>query len=1269
MKKSWLRITAALLLSVIIFSQWLSGYMRIEAHAAGEGTGSCYLYPFEEAVAQLEQLAGEQKLQAVVYLEDVVPLKTLPDENSETVKELVSGDVVQIIGVGQDADLGIWYEVTYFQETETVTGYLRRENLACVQEEFTDWESSYVYRVSVFGRRSTGKSYPDVEQFPQSYQNYLYQLKEQHPNWIFVRMNTGISWKTLVANQLGERSLIYASTSPDEWKNGMYGTNWAYASEKILKYYLDPRNFLNEKGIFQFELLGYAEEFHSIEAVNYILNGTFMYNTTIENGKTYAQNLVELGQTTKVSPFLMASRIRQEQGAAGTSALISGTYAGYEGYYNFYNIGASGKTDKEVIESGLEKAKKEGWDTRYKSLKAGAVFLGGSYIGHGQDTLYLQKFDVDNRYDGIFWHQYMQNIEAPYKEAQSVKRAYEKAGLLDSAYVFRIPVYGDMPASASVKPGEEDIISLSSTVIDNLQIDSQVTLHPFINGKEGEGVEWKFTSSDATVASVEDTGVVTALKTGTTTITCRKAGDEENSIAGTCVITVIKADIDVSGLELPKLEEIIYNPKQTLEEIALPEGYTWLNPKLVPTVKQGTYAVTYNPDESKYNSITLDVSLAVNKAEPTYVLPEGLQGGKGRELSSVLLPQGYSWEEPEQKLPETAGKTTVYAKYNPDIDNYETVEKIAITVEVICMEHSFGEWKITEATCEKDGVKQRSCITCKVKEEIVLPATGHLYHSEVIHEATETTEGERLFTCSNCQDTYSERIPRLPAKHEHVYEEEVIKKASCETEGLVRYSCSCKDSYEETIPALGHSMEADSCKNCGYKKVEEQKQPTEDKKEETTKPATGTPATGTPAGGTSAGGNSSSENSAGQNSTGNSTTGGSTAGSNTTANNTAGNSTTGSNTAGGSTTANNTVGNSTTGSNTAANNTSTNSTAGSNTAANNTSTNSTAGSNTATNNTAGGGTTGSNTAGGSAPLADKTTGAASSAASVQSTTNTSGTGPLQQPANSQEDKAAQSTAGGTEANGKEEERAGSNGEKIIFQLNENTEISRQLLEQAMEQNLELQIELPGGIRWRIDPKTAGGGLLEKIDMNVQLTEGIVSDSVLQRTARDKPYLEMRLAHEGDFGFFAILTIPVSGEYSGMYGNLFYLNSQTGEPEFQSAARVTEEGEMSFTFVHASDYLVVFDESAMSDADVLPKETELTDQPEETIVTAEQEEGQRTEADGAISHKLLWAGFILILLIAVLLIIAGIGLNRKKKEIDYLDEDVDDYREKSWEKED
>lgn len=106
---------------------------------------------------------------------------------------------------------------------------------------------------------------------------------------------------------------------------------------------MDPRNFLNASNIFMFECLSYTEGAYTAAGVSAILSGTFMSgNYTCPDTKetlSYAETFLTAGQLSEVSPYHLASRAKQEQGAKG-NALGNGTVSGYEGYYNFFNIGA-----------------------------------------------------------------------------------------------------------------------------------------------------------------------------------------------------------------------------------------------------------------------------------------------------------------------------------------------------------------------------------------------------------------------------------------------------------------------------------------------------------------------------------------------------------------------------------------------------------------------------------------------------------------------------------------------------------------------------------------------------------------------------------------------------------------------------------------------------------------------------------------------------------------------------------------------------------------
>lgn len=407
-----------------------------------------------EAREALQILLQENPVMALVYLADNYTVRSTPDTEGQAVIVVPSGQQVLVQDVVLTQEYEPWVQVRLYSQDMEFTGYVERSFLACSDERFLEWEMLYGMnpRSMLMTVDDTSGCYNDVEQFPESYQAALKALKDAHPNWILVKQNTGLEWADVVANEMvGGRSLIPASF-PEYMQNGLYSKGWAYASEDTLKYYLDPRNWLTESSIFQFEQLTYNASYQTEEGVQGFLNGSFMQGNIPNMDITFARTFQEVGSGLGVSPIHLACRVYQEQGKDGTSPLISGTYPGYEGYYNYFNIGASGNTNEQVYTSGLQKAKEENWNNGYASIAGGAQVISANYILKGQDTLYLQKFDVDNSYSGLYWHQYMQNICAPSSEGSNIRKLYEGAGAIDNPFVFRVPVYNNMPASVCAKP-------------------------------------------------------------------------------------------------------------------------------------------------------------------------------------------------------------------------------------------------------------------------------------------------------------------------------------------------------------------------------------------------------------------------------------------------------------------------------------------------------------------------------------------------------------------------------------------------------------------------------------------------------------------------------------------------------------------------------------------------------------------------------------------------------------------------------------------------
>ena len=792
-----------------------------------QGMSSVRLLDAAKAQDDLASLIAGKDIYALLYLCDTYEAKQKPGKEEAASVNISTGQSVRITGVGEDSLHNIWYQAGIDIGGSSYVGYIERDYLAYADEDLLAWEDRWIsgqtYRMDA--ETAQAKLPADIAQFPASYQSGLLNLKTAHPNWIFVRMETDLDWKTAVQEEnKNSRSLISSSVT-SSWKTADFDKSWSYPSDGILAYYMDPRNFLSENYIFQFELLSYNDTYHKESAVQSILNGTFMSGAIPgdSKGQSYAQAFCNIARQLGVSPFHLASRVRQEQGN-GTSPLISGTHPSYPGVYNYFNIGATGKGSAQVIENGLKKAAEYKWTTRYLSLEGGSNIISKDYIRKGQNTLYLQKFNVSKTSpSGLYQHQYMQNIAAPSSEAVSVKKAYATAGSLNNPFVFRIPVYKNMPSSACPQPAAVKDITLNKTSL-SLKAGESAVLTASIDGKPIEapaaGSSLTFTSSNPKVASVAADGTVTAISAGTTDISCSLSGDSKAGGTASCTVTVAKTD---PAYTLPALNAVTYAPNQTLANIKLPSGWTWDNPSIVPTVSNQGYPATFTPsDTGKYNTVKKNLSLTVNKGIPVYTVPSGLKASVGNILSSIKLPAGFAWEKPDTIL-EKEGTVSYHASYNPDPANYQTAANIAVSVSVTpkpssaCTSHTYGEWTVTTpATCTAAGVQTRSCLSCNSKETREIPASGHDYTSKVTKEATETAEGVRTYTCSKCQDSYTEAIAKLPASHKHSYSSSVSKQPSCTEKGTKTYTCSCGDTYSEEISALGHDMADSKCRRCGY---------------------------------------------------------------------------------------------------------------------------------------------------------------------------------------------------------------------------------------------------------------------------------------------------------------------------------------------------------------------------------------------------------------------------------------------------------------------
>ena len=368
------------------------------------------------------------------------------------------------------------------QESETETD----EADEIISEELTEYEQVLLETLFAPGSQAAWSGQIQSEEefenslwsFPESYRQGLRNVHAVYPNYRFIADEPGMDFQELVKAEQGKK---VADVLPEsyramydesfgyyenyDWDSGewkMSEGRFTYASDEVIAYYLDPRNFLNTSEIYMFVRQSYSGN-TSVDDLRSFLEGTFLANGYTPNpydaddvrlAGDYAAVLMEAAQISGVNPFVLATTIFSEQGYTGDSPLAQGYYEANNGkkyisYFNFFNFGATGSDHDNVVVNGMERAKSEGWTSRYKSIVGGAVLYGKNYINNAQDTYYYKNFNVLNGYNSL-WHQYATAVNNSYQSGVIMKDVF--AGSTYAALEFRIPVYENMPSSAAQLP-------------------------------------------------------------------------------------------------------------------------------------------------------------------------------------------------------------------------------------------------------------------------------------------------------------------------------------------------------------------------------------------------------------------------------------------------------------------------------------------------------------------------------------------------------------------------------------------------------------------------------------------------------------------------------------------------------------------------------------------------------------------------------------------------------------------------------------------------
>ena len=324
---------------------------------------------------------------------------------------------------------------------------------------------------------------------------------------------------------------------------------------------------------------------------------------------------------------------------------------------------------------------------------------------------------------------------------------------------------GDVSATCKVtvlQPVTGIRLNKSSLTMDALGT-FQMTASVYPDSANDKRITWS--SSDPAIASVDENGLVTALKKGTATITA--AAMDGSGMKSTCKVTVSNTAYvctDPAQLESP------HNYDNSCTDV-------W----------------SYRLNCASSLNVTFDARTEMEDGfDYLYILD-----GSGKEVGK------YTGKELAGKTVSVPGDTVQIRMASDDAGNAWGFKVTSVTAGSKTCQHVWDNGKVTKEPTETEtGIKTYTCTLCgETKTETIPKLTHEHSYKAVVTAPTCTEKGYTTHTCA-CGDSYVDTYTDALG---HAWDNGKVTKPATETEdGVKTFTCTrCGETKTETIPATG----------------------------------------------------------------------------------------------------------------------------------------------------------------------------------------------------------------------------------------------------------------------------------------------------------------------------------------------------------------------------------------------------------------------------------------------------------------------------------
>lgn len=222
-----------------------------------------------------------------------------------------------------------------------------------------------------------------------------------------------------------------------------------------------------------------------------------------------------------------------------------------------------------------------------------------------------------------------------------------------------------------------------------------------------------------------------------------------------------------------------------------------------------------------------------------------------------------------------------------------------------------------------------------------------------------------------------------------------------------------------------------------------------------------------------------------------------------------------------------------------------------------------------------------------------------------------------------------------------EEEQAQEGSTINVDMNGSVVVPGDIFDSIKGKDITITFDMGNGIIWSVDGKSITADKAGDIDFSVKTGVKTVPVDIVNNVTGENYSIQISFAHEGEFGFTAVLSIGLGRENAGYTASLYYYNENTGELEFICKDQIAEDGTVSLVFTHASDYVIAVDIESMDGKEGVDNTPETSRTGDDSII-----------ADVKENDEVAWIYKLVIIAVGTIVIVAGFGIIfiwKKKKE--------------------